>query len=86
VPHDTENLLVPRFLHSEIVGLLAGLGTTFAAVPDLVEMLKRRTIPVIREAQGSLPNCAHWVRLIAREGRGFGSDAEWALASGRVPS
>jgi MtN3 and saliva related transmembrane protein len=27
----------------EIVGFLAGLGTTFAAVPDLVAMLKRKS-------------------------------------------
>jgi uncharacterized protein with PQ loop repeat len=27
----------------EIVGFLAGLGTTFAAFPDLVAMLKRRS-------------------------------------------
>jgi uncharacterized protein with PQ loop repeat len=28
---------------SEIVGFLAGLGTTFAAFPDLLAMLKRRS-------------------------------------------
>lgn len=28
---------------SEIVGLVAGFGTTFAVVPDLVRMLKRRS-------------------------------------------
>ena len=28
---------------SEIVGLLAGFGTTFAAFPDLIAMLKRRS-------------------------------------------
>jgi MtN3 and saliva related transmembrane protein len=43
VPHDTQSLLVPRFQRSEIWGFLAGLGTTFAAVPDLVAMLKRRS-------------------------------------------
>ena len=40
---DTSSLLVPRFQRSEIVGLVAGFGTTFAAVPDLVAMLKRRS-------------------------------------------
>ena len=40
---DTSSLLVPRFQRSEILGLLAGFGTTFAAVPDLVAMLKRRS-------------------------------------------
>lgn len=43
VPHDTRSLLIPRFQRSEIIGFVAGLGTTFAAVPDLVGMLKRRS-------------------------------------------
>ena len=41
--HDASSLLAPRFLRSEVVGLVAGFGTTFAAVPDLVAMLKRRS-------------------------------------------
>ena len=41
--HDTESLLVPRFRRSEVVGFVAGLGTTFAALPDLIGMLKRRS-------------------------------------------
>ena len=43
VPRDTASLLDPRLHRSEIVGFLAGLGTTFAAVPDLIAMLKRRS-------------------------------------------
>jgi uncharacterized protein with PQ loop repeat len=43
VPHDTSSLLIPRFQRSEILGLVAGFGTTFAAVPDLVAMLRRRS-------------------------------------------
>ena len=43
VIRDTSSLLAPRFQRSEIVGLVAGFGTTFAAVPDLVTMLKRRS-------------------------------------------
>jgi len=43
VIRDTSSLLVPRFQRSEIVGLVAGFGTTFAAVPDLLAMLKRRS-------------------------------------------
>lgn len=43
VPHDTKSLLLPRFHRSEIFGLIAGLGTTFAAVPDLLAMLRRRS-------------------------------------------
>jgi uncharacterized protein with PQ loop repeat len=43
VPHDTQSLLIPSFSRSEILGFVAGLGTTFAAVPDLLAMLKRRS-------------------------------------------
>ena len=43
IPRDMSSLLIPRFHRSEIFGFLAGLGTTFAAVPDLVAMLKRRS-------------------------------------------
>jgi MtN3 and saliva related transmembrane protein len=40
---NTQSMLVPRFRRSEIFGFLAGFGTTFAAVPDLIAMLKRRS-------------------------------------------
>lgn len=40
---DTEKLLKPSADLSEIVGLLAGFGTTFAAFPDLLAMLRRRS-------------------------------------------
>lgn len=43
VVHDTASLVAPRFQRSEIVGLVAGAGTTFAALPDLIAMLKRRS-------------------------------------------
>ena len=41
--HDTQSLLIPRFQRSEIFGLVAGAGTTFAALPDLIAMLRRRS-------------------------------------------
>jgi MtN3 and saliva related transmembrane protein len=40
---DTRSLFVPRLQRSEIFGFVAGLGTTFAAVPDLITMLKQRS-------------------------------------------
>jgi len=43
VIRDPSSLLVPRFQRSEILGLVAGFGTTFAAVPDLLAMLRRRS-------------------------------------------
>ena len=41
--HDTQSLLIPRFQRSEVLGFVAGFGTTFAAVPDLITMFKRRS-------------------------------------------
>ena len=43
VPRDTASLLLPRFQKSEVFGFVAGLGTTFAAFPDLIAMLRRRS-------------------------------------------
>jgi MtN3 and saliva related transmembrane protein len=43
VVRDTASLIAPRFDRSEIIGLVAGAGTTFAALPDLLAMLKRRS-------------------------------------------
>jgi MtN3 and saliva related transmembrane protein len=43
IPHDTSSLLIPSLRRSEIFGFVAGLGTTFAAVPDLVAMIRRRS-------------------------------------------
>ena len=41
--HDTSSLLFPRFQRSEVLGFVAGIGTTFAAVPDLIKMFRRRS-------------------------------------------
>ncbi|MDV6343922.1 SemiSWEET family sugar transporter [Nitrosomonas sp. Is37] len=41
--HDVDSLLFPGFYRSEVVGFMAGLGTTFAALPDLIGMLRRRS-------------------------------------------
>lgn len=43
VPRDMRSLLLPRFQRSEIFGFVAGLGTTFAAMPDLITMFRRRS-------------------------------------------
>ena len=40
---DTHSLLIPQFKRSELFGLVAGFGTTFAAMPDLIAMLRRRS-------------------------------------------
>ena len=43
VPRDTSSLLLSKFFHSEVVGFVAGLGTSFAVLADLVTMLRRRS-------------------------------------------
>lgn len=43
VPKDTQSLLIPHMMRSEVLGLVAGFGTTFAAMPDLIAMLRRRS-------------------------------------------
>jgi MtN3 and saliva related transmembrane protein len=40
---DTQSLLIPQFKRSDVFGLVAGFGTTFAAMPDLIAMLRRRS-------------------------------------------
>jgi uncharacterized protein with PQ loop repeat len=40
---DTQSLLLPQFTRSEVLGFVAGFGTTFAAVPDLIAMLRRKS-------------------------------------------
>ena len=49
---DTQSLLVPALQRSEVFGLVAGFGTTFAALPDLIAMLRRRS------AEGMNPRMA----------------------------
>src|SRR5688572_3526386 len=43
VIRDTTSLFAPRWQRSELIGLVAGAGTTFAALPDLITMFKRRS-------------------------------------------
>ena len=40
---DTQSLLSPRLQKSEVWGFVAGFGTTFAAVPDVVAMVRKRS-------------------------------------------
>ncbi len=52
--HDAQSLLAPSFRSSEIVGFVAGFGTTFAAIPDLVKMIKRRSSQGINPTMASI--------------------------------
>jgi uncharacterized protein with PQ loop repeat len=40
---DTSSILFRGFQRSEIMGIVAGFGTTFAGMPDLIKMFKRRS-------------------------------------------
>jgi MtN3 and saliva related transmembrane protein len=42
-PADPQSILFSEFKRSEIVGIVAGFGTTFAALPDLIAMFRRRS-------------------------------------------
>jgi hypothetical protein len=52
---DTSSLLIPGFKRSEVLGFVAGLGTTFAAVPDLIRMFRRRPSKGMNPAEGGDP-------------------------------
>lgn len=54
VPHDTSSLLIPRFHRSEVLGFVAGFGTTFAAMPDLIAMLRRRSSAGMNPRMGAI--------------------------------
>jgi uncharacterized protein with PQ loop repeat len=54
ITHDTQSLLIPRLQRSEIIGIVAGFGTTFAAVPDLVTMLRRRSSSGIKPRMAAI--------------------------------
>lgn len=51
---DREKLFKPDVELSEIVGLLAGFGTTFAALPDFLAMLRRRSSEGMNPRMGAI--------------------------------
>ncbi len=51
---DVQSLLSPNLRRSEIFGFLAGLGTTFAALPDLIAMLRRRSSSGIKPRMAAI--------------------------------
>ena len=61
---DMASLLVPRFQRSEILGFVAGFGTTFAAVPDLVTMVQCRDQSEDGGHHGRLSNGLGLLRVV----------------------
>jgi uncharacterized protein with PQ loop repeat len=51
---DTEKLVRSSIDLPEIVGILAGFGTTFAAFPDLMAMLRRRSSEGMNPRMGTI--------------------------------
>ena len=55
--HNTKSLLFPRFERYDIFGFLAGLGTTFAVLPDLAAMLRRRSTVGMNPRMAAIIGC-----------------------------
>ena len=55
--HNTRSLLLPRFQRSDIFGFVAGLGTTFAVLPDLLAMLRRRSTAGMNPRMAAIIGC-----------------------------
>ena len=51
---DADKLVKPNVELSEVVGFLAGLGTTFAAFPDLLAMLRRKSSEGMNPRMGAI--------------------------------
>jgi MtN3 and saliva related transmembrane protein len=56
-PKHLELLFKPNTELSEIVGFLAGLGTTFAAFPDLMAMIKRKSSAGMNPRMSTIMGC-----------------------------
>ena len=54
---NTESILLPNFQRSDIFGFVAGLGTTFAVLPDLLAMLRRRSTEGMNPRMAAIIGC-----------------------------
>ena len=54
---NAKSLLLPRFYRSDLVGFVAGLGTTFAVLPDLVAMIRRRSSAGMNPRMAGITGC-----------------------------
>src|ERR1700745_3467961 len=54
---NAKSLLLPRFYRSDLVGFVAGLGTTFAVLPDLVAMIRRRSSAGMNPRMAAITGC-----------------------------
>src|SRR5271156_5535673 len=54
---NTKSILLPNFQRSDIFGFVAGLGTTFAVLPDLIAMLRRRSTVGMNPRMAAIIGC-----------------------------
>jgi uncharacterized protein with PQ loop repeat len=54
---NTRSLLLPDFQRSDLFGFVAGLGTTFAVLPDLIAMLRRRSTEGMNPRMAAIIGC-----------------------------
>jgi len=54
---NTQSILLPMFQRSDIFGFVAGLGTTFAVLPDLIAMLRRRSTHGMNPRMAAIIGC-----------------------------
>jgi MtN3 and saliva related transmembrane protein len=54
---NTKSILLPNFQRSDIFGFVAGLGTTFAVLPDLLAMLRRRSTHGMNPRMADIIGC-----------------------------
>ena len=54
---NTKSILLPDFQRSDVFGFVAGLGTTFAVLPDLIAMLKRRSTKGMNPRMAAIIGC-----------------------------
>jgi uncharacterized protein with PQ loop repeat len=55
--HNTQSLLLPNFQRSDVFGFIAGLGTTFAVLPDLIVMFRRRSSSGMNPRMAAIIGC-----------------------------
>ena len=54
---NTQSILLPHFHRSDLFGFVAGFGTTFAVLPDLIAMLRRRSTVGMNPRMAAIIGC-----------------------------
>ena len=54
---NAQSILLPNFQRSDLFGFVAGLGTTFAVLPDLIAMMRRRSTEGMNPRMAAIIGC-----------------------------